>query len=118
LSRGVSSRFSSSSSSSESFSAAPNFSDYVTPSACSNWRIQNAIYLFFQEFQISSALILDILGVLTFIIPGGFTVPFFDLLFFILVIIILVIENEVALFGGFLTICLDSVTFSCIENNM
>jgi len=42
-------------------------------------------YLFVQELQIGSALILDILGFVCFIVPVGFLLPLFILLFFVLV---------------------------------
>ena len=56
-------------------------------------------YLFVQELQIGSALILDILSFICFIVPVCFLLPLFILLFFVLVC-----EVKVVFSLGFFTV--------------
>ena len=64
-------------------------------------------HLFFKEFEVGSAFILDIATVVALIIPRALAFPFFYLLF-IVVVIIIFIEGEIPFSGGFLPVCLMS----------
>lgn len=101
LSKGVSSKLSSSNASSSSSLTAPNFWAYRLLLAFPGIKTGLIAYFFIEELQVSGALILDVsLAFVAVVCPSYITFPFL----FLVLIIIVFVERKVSLFSGFFSI--------------